>query len=308
MRERLLAVHHTGASGVAELLHELCVNLDSRRFLLLLLFLRFLLLRFRFRGLHLRLGGDLGGEVFVALFDSFAEVVSGEATDGDLLTNLGGRLLHELLNGLARVLDVVLRDERLLVHHLVDATGDNLLANVLRLGQQVFLLHFDGALTLHHLLVGIGRVDVLNLRARGDLHGEVLREFLEPVTAGDEVGLAVEFEQDADAAAGVDVRHDATFGGDAARLLVRGGHALLAQPRGGFFDATFALLKRLLAVHHTGAGGVAELLDRGGGNAASGCGRSRCSLLFFSRSSGGGWSRGSGSGGSRGSLWKRNVS
>ena len=47
---------------------------------------------------------------------------------------------------------------------------------------------------------------------------------------------------------GTDVRHDATFGGDAARLLVRGGHALLAQPRGGFFDVVVVLRERLLAV------------------------------------------------------------
>ena len=68
---------------------------------------------------------------------------------------------------------MILRDERLLVHHLVDATGDNLLA-MFSGGQQVFL-HFAGALTLHHLLVGIEVADVLGTQRLA----QVLREFLE---------------------------------------------------------------------------------------------------------------------------------
>ena len=49
------------------------------------------------------------------------------------------------------------------------------------------------------------------------------------VGAGDEVALAVEFDQHADLAAGVDVGAHRAFVGGARRLLLRGGHAALAQ-------------------------------------------------------------------------------
>ena len=244
----------------------------------------------------MRLRGNFSGEVVNTLLDAFTEVEAREATDGDLLTNLRGRSLHEIFDGHVRVLDEILGDERLLVHQLFDAAVDDLFANVLRLGQEVLLLHLDVAFARNHFLVGVGRADVLNFRARSDLHGEILRELLESVTASDKVGLAVELEQDADARARVDVRDDGALGGDAARLLVRRRHTLLAQPRRGFLDAVVVLRERLLAIHHTAAGGVAKLLHRGGGDAASGGGGG---LLFFNRSRGGDGSR---SGGSRSSL------
>jgi len=297
--KRLLAIHHTAAGGVAKLLHELGVNLDRRRvFFLLLLFLFFFRFRSRRGSLHLRLRGNFSGEVVNTLLDAFTEVEAREATDGDLLTNLRGRSLHEIFDGHVRVLDEILGDERLLVHQLFDAAVDDLFANVLRLGQEVLLLHLDVAFARNHFLVGVGRADVLNFRARSDLHGEILRELLESVTASDKVGLAVELEQDADARARMDVRDDGALGGDAARLLVRRRHTLLAQPRRGFGDVTVVFLKRLLAIHHTAAGGVAKLLHRGGGDAASGGGGG---LLFFNRSRGGDGSR---SGGSRSSLFR----
>src|SRR5712692_7829469 len=61
------------------------------------------------------------------------------------------------------------------------------------------------------------------LDARGvhgrDLHGDLLRELLEFVAARNEVRLAREFHQCADASAGVDVRRDEAFLGLALRLL-----------------------------------------------------------------------------------------
>ena len=95
----------------------------------------------------------------------------------------------------------------------------------------------------------------------GDLHGEVADELLELVGAGHEVGLAVDLDQHADAAAGVDVAGDEALAGVAAGLLRRGGEALLAQLRDGLVHVAAGLLERALAVHHAGAGPLAQLLD-----------------------------------------------
>ena len=56
---------------------------------------------------------------------------------------------------------------------------------------------------------------------RRDLHGDVPRELAEVVRVRDEVGLAVEFDEDADAAAGVDVAFDDAVGGFAVRSAWR---------------------------------------------------------------------------------------
>src|SRR5690606_38625766 len=55
---------------------------------------------------------------------------------------------------------------------------------------------------------------------------------------------------------------DAALGGDAAGLLVGLGEALLAQPFGGRVDFALVLGERLLALHHAGAGTVAQVLDQ----------------------------------------------
>ena len=51
--------------------------------------------------------------------------------------------------------------------------------------------------------------------AGGDVHGDVVHQFLEVVGAGDEIALAVDFDQHADLASGVNVAGDGAFAGDA---------------------------------------------------------------------------------------------
>ena len=96
----------------------------------------------------------------------------------------------------------------------------------------------------------------------GDLDGEVADELLELVGASDEVGLAVDLDEHADAAARVDVARDEALAGVAARLLGRGGQALLAQQRDGLVEVAVGLGQRVLAVHEAGAGPLAQFLDQ----------------------------------------------
>ena len=95
----------------------------------------------------------------------------------------------------------------------------------------------------------------------GDVHGDVAHQRLELVGAGHEVGLAVDLDQHADLAAGVDVGADHALGGDAAGLLGGARQALLAQVVDGLLHVALGLDQGVLAVHHAGAGALAELLD-----------------------------------------------
>ena len=81
------------------------------------------------------------------------------------------------------------------------------------------------------------------------------------VGAGDEVGLAVELEQDADLSAGVDVGAHRALVGGAGGLLGRRGHAALAEHDEGLFHVALGFLERLEAVAHGGAGLFAEFFD-----------------------------------------------
>ena len=75
----------------------------------------------------------------------------------------------------------------------------------------------------------------------GDLDGEVADELLELVGARDEVGLAVDLDEHADAAAGVDVARDQALAGVAAGLLGGRGQALLAQERDRLVEVAVGL-------------------------------------------------------------------
>ena len=93
------------------------------------------------------------------------------------------------------------------------------------------------------------------------MHGDVAHQLLERVGAGDEVGLAVDLDEDADLAAAVNVGADRPLGGDAPGLLGGRGEPLLAQVVDGALHLPLALGERLLAIHHPSAGALTELLD-----------------------------------------------
>ena len=112
----------------------------------------------------------------------------------------------------------------------------------------------NGQVTAHilavHQSVHIGGILL------GDDLGDVLHEGHEQVALGAEVGLAVDLHHDAHAVLGQGIGH--TLGGDAAGLLGSLGQALLAQPLNSLIHIAVALDQRLLAVHHTHAGHLAQ--------------------------------------------------
>ena len=95
----------------------------------------------------------------------------------------------------------------------------------------------------------------------GDVHGDVAEQLLEVRGAGDEVGLAVELDEDADLSAGVDVGSDRALVGGARGLLGSRCHAALAEDDERLLHVALGLLQRLQAVAHGGAGLFAEFLD-----------------------------------------------
>ena len=98
-------------------------------------------------------------------------------------------------------------------------------------------------------------------RHRGDLHRDRLRELTELRVAGDEVGLARQLDERADAATTVDVRLDDAFLGLAVAALRGGREPLLLEDVLRLLEVARRRLERFLAVHHAGAGLRPKALD-----------------------------------------------
>ena len=160
-----------------------------------------------------------------------------------------GLLLDE---GLLEQAELFVELAELAFEHLLDDVGG--LAGGGSLGAVDVLLALEVGFG-DFVLADVARVD------RGDVHGDVAEQLLEVFGAGDEVGLAVELEEYADLAAGVDVGADCALVGGARGLLGSRRHAALAQDDEGVFHVALGFLEGLEAVAHGGAGLFAEFLD-----------------------------------------------
>src|SRR5262249_20164550 len=98
-------------------------------------------------------------------------------------------------------------------------------------------------------------------RGGRDLHAEVLHQLLELRGLRDEVGLAVDLDQDADLAAGMDVGADGALGRRAGRPLRGLREPALAEEPDGLLEVALGLAERLLTVEEPGPGLLPQLLD-----------------------------------------------
>jgi hypothetical protein len=171
------------------------------------------------------------GEVVLLLLEALAELEAREAADLDVLADLGDQLLLELLDRLVGVLHERLVEEADVLQPLRELALDHLLRRP--------------ASGLPDSWTGLGdpaprargrwrRRRPRRLRTKsGPIAATCSATSLvnadEVVVARDEVGLAVDLDQHADAAAAVDVRHHGALGGLAAGLLGGLGEALGAE-------------------------------------------------------------------------------
>src|SRR3954471_23111843 len=209
-----------------------------------------------------------------------ANLEAGEALDDDVLAGLGRQLGAQLLDGLAVVLvgvDVLLAQQDDLVEPLAELALRGAFAGLL--GHVLHLAGGDAQLLVARVVGHLLLVDPQRARGR-DVQRDVPGERGEVLVARDEVGVAVDLDEHADLAVGVDVGLDRALGGLAAGELGGAGDALLAQPGDGRVDVAPGLLEGLLAVHHPRARLVAQGLDVLGGDGH--VGHSESSLVFCS--------------------------
>jgi hypothetical protein len=90
-----------------------------------------------------------------------------------------------------------------------------------------------------------------------NLHCDVFHQLLKLLIARDEVGFAIHFKQDANSAAGVDVRGDESLTCISASLLRGGGKASLTKCQDRLLNIAATLFECALAIHHSCARALA---------------------------------------------------
>src|SRR5689334_11368651 len=180
---------------------------------------------FRSLGLHLSVFAGLlgGGNGPIGI----AYLEAGEAADGDVLAEFADLLRDELRDGDGLLLDEGLVQQADLLVELAHLAFDDLLDDWRGLAGCRGLGAIDFLFALHVLGGDILFADVAGI-GRSDVHRDVLEQLLKILGAGDKVGFAIQFDEHADLAAGVNVGADRALIGRASSLLLRGGDAALS--------------------------------------------------------------------------------
>src|SRR5438067_3340183 len=231
---------------------------------------------------------------------SVAHDKAGEAADDDVLARLCREVRAELLDRLPVVLlavDVLLVEQDPVLHPLLDLPLLDPAADVLGLALGLGLLLVHAHLGVFGLLRDLVLGDVLDAGHARDVQRDVLRERDEVLVARHEVRVAVDLDEHADLAVGVDVGLDRALARLAAGELADLAAHLHAQDLDGLLHVAAGLLEGTLAVHHAGARLLTQRLDvrggdRGGAHASvsswgAGCGDAGSGV--WSDAGGAGW-------------------
>src|SRR6266511_3633443 len=191
-----------------------------------------------------------------------AEPIPDEPTHGHLLPDLGRHLVEELLDRLRVVLHVrLVEQDRLCVERLQLALHD-LRDHVVGLAHLPGLRLEDASLGRELFRGDLVAGDVPRRRGARDMERQVPGEPLELVRVGDEVRLAVDLHHRTDRVVEVDVGLDEPLVRRTTRAAGRRREPPRPQDLLRLVEIAVRLLKRLLALHHAGAGSITEFLHQ----------------------------------------------
>ena len=90
---------------------------------------------------------------------------------------------------------------------------------------------------------------------------DVLHEILKIFGASHKIGLAIDFQKDADFSVTVNIGCNNAFCSRSARLFLRLAEAFFAEPFNGFFHIAAGFGQGFLTVHHAGPGFFSQVAD-----------------------------------------------
>src|SRR5436309_3193099 len=193
------------------------------------------------------------------------DVKSREAPDRDVLLQLGDVLRDQLLHRAARLAEVLLLEQAVVLEEILDLALDDAVDHLLGLAVLARLRLVDLALGDEHFVRHVLAADPARPEAR-DLQRQLLRQLAEVAALGDKVGFAVDLDEHAQlrgvvGGGRVEVGLDDALPGHAVSALGGLGDALLAEDGERLVEVPAGLLESVLAVHHPRARHLPELAD-----------------------------------------------
>src|ERR1700690_222864 len=158
----------------------------------------------------------------------FPDLETSEAADCDVLAQLANFAGYKMPDADGLVADKRLLEQAYFLVELAHLAFHDLFYNLGRLARSGGLGAINVLFTLERFRRDVFLAHEFRV-AGGNVHSDVMHQFLEIVGAGDKVALAVNFDQNADLASGMDVARDCALLGHAAGLLAGHRTALLAQ-------------------------------------------------------------------------------
>jgi hypothetical protein len=169
----------------------------------------------------------LSSEVILCLLDSFTKLKAYKAAEPDVLfddrRDLGDILTYSLLV----ILDESLIQEANITVPLVELTSHDFLDDRVRLSLTTKLRGVDLNLLRSDVLRNLARIEIDGI-TRSDMHRDILDQGLEVIATSDEIRLAVDLDESADAPI-VDVCVNRAFSSDFIGALSDRGEALLLE-------------------------------------------------------------------------------
>src|ERR1700722_5839943 len=195
--------------------------------------------------------------------DWIADLEAGKAAYAEVFAQLADLLRDQVLDGERLIFDERLIKQANLFIKLAHLAFHDLLDHLGRFSRGRGLGPVNILLPLQVLGGHVLTPNVPWVGGR-DVHGDVLEQLLEILRAGDEIALAIDFNQHTDLAPGMNVGANGPFAGTPRSLLGCRCHSPLAQDHNRLFQIALGFLERVAAIHHRRAGLFPELLDLSG--------------------------------------------
>src|SRR5215469_13094576 len=165
-------------------------------------------------------------------FSNVANFKSRKPADTDVLTQLADLGRAQLRDGLCLVLDEGLLVKADLLLELLHLSRNHLFGDLRGLAAGHGLRQINLLLASVVCRRDVFLANVLRVAGR-DVHGDIVHQFFEVFGASDEIALAVDLNQHADLASGMNVAGDRPLAGHTGSLLGRYRDAFLAEKNDG---------------------------------------------------------------------------
>src|SRR2546423_2926969 len=184
--------------------------------------------------------------------------ITDESANDNVFAELGNFSVEQVVNCDVRIFDEALLEQANRAIEFLELAFHNFVRYVGGLALHLRLV--DLALGFNEIAGNVSLADVQRM-SRGDMQRDVFNKLPEILVSGDKIGFTIDLDEHTDFSLQMNVGGDDAFLCRTRRLFRGARDTFGAQDRFSFFEIASTLDKSALAVHETGIGFFAELLN-----------------------------------------------